>query len=219
MSRVPRPIAIAVLGVLAACERPDVSRERADTALPAPTLVTAPASAIGDTPRASVSLTPFRTIGRRATAAEIRAWDIDVNASGVGLPAGSGSYARGAAVFAQQCASCHGARGEGLATNPRLIGAEPRDFSFALDPKIPKTIGNYWPYATTLYDYINRAMPFTAPSSLPANDVYSVVAYLLAENGVIDRSRTIDAVSLPRVRMPARDRFVPDDRTGARGFR
>ena len=164
--------------------------------------------------RLAVSLAPFRSIGRTATAAEIRAWNIDVNASGIGLPPGRGGYERGAAVFAAQCATCHGVKGEGLATNPRLVGAEPRDFSFARDPKIPKTIGNYWPYATTLYDYINRAMPFTAPGSLPSDDIYSLVAFLLAENGIIERNQAMDAASLARIHMPARDRFVADDRTG-----
>lgn len=215
MSRVARWAGFLALGALSACEARDTRpvSGRADTARPAL------ASVVSGAPRVAVSLTPFRTIGRPATAAEIRAWDIDVNATGVGLPPGRGGYERGATVFAQQCASCHGARGEGMAANPRLIGAEPRDFSFALDPKLPKTIGNYWPYATTLYDYINRAMPFTAPGSLPPSDVYSVVAYLLAENGIIDRAQTMDPVSLPRVHMPSHDRFVRDDRTGGRGFR
>ena len=82
-----------------------------------------------------------------------------------------------------------------------------------------KTVGNYWPYATTLYDYINRAMPFDAPGSLPPADLYSVVAFLLAENGIVERSAVIDARTLPAVRMPARDRFVPDDRRGGPAFR
>lgn len=161
----------------------------------------------------------FGGIGRAASAAEVRAWDIDANASGVGLPAGRGTYARGAAVYAQQCASCHGPRGEGIAPNPPLVGAEPRDFSFARDPKAVKTIGNYWPYATTVYDYINRAMPFDAPGSLSPPDVYSIVAFLLAENGIIDSSTTLDATTLPRVRMPARDRFRRDDRAGGTTFK
>jgi S-disulfanyl-L-cysteine oxidoreductase SoxD len=161
----------------------------------------------------------FRTIGRPASSAEIRAWDIDANPAGAGLPAGRGTYARGAVVYAQQCASCHGAKGEGMPPNPKLVGAEPRDFSFASDAKIAKTIGNYWPYATTLYDYINRAMPFAAPGSLPPGDVYSVVAFLLAENGIIDKRIVIDARTLPRVHMPARDHFVIDDRRGGAGFR
>lgn len=162
----------------------------------------------------ATTLSAFRSIGRTATAEEIRAWNIDANATGVGLPRGKGTYDRGAVVFAQQCAACHGPKGEGIPPNPRLVGAEPRDFSFAQDPRIPKTIGNYWPYATTLYDYINRAMPFTSPGSLPPDDVYSVVAFLLAENGIIDRRQVMDAESLPRVYMPAKNRFVPDDRAG-----
>ena len=161
----------------------------------------------------------FRDIGREASAAEIRAWDIDVNPSGAGLPAGRGTYARGAQVYAQQCASCHGPKGEGIPPNTRLVGPEPRDFSFGNDPKLTKTIGNYWPYATTLFDYVNRAMPFATPGSLEPNDVYSVVAFLLAENGIIARSEVMNARTLPRVRMPARDRFVPDDRRGGAVFR
>ena len=163
----------------------------------------------------------FRTIGRDARPAEIREWDIDVNPAGAGLPVGRGTYARGAQVFAQQCAVCHGPKGEGTQPpNAKLIsGPEPRDFSFGRDPKLTKTIGNYWPYATTLFDYINRAMPFNTPGVLPANDVYSVVAFLLAENGIIQKTETLDARSLPRVKMPARDRFVPDDRKGGRVFK
>lgn len=197
--------------VLVGCEAREVREESA-----ARDRAEAPAREMGDTGRrpSAVALSPFRSIGRTATAEEIRAWNIDANATGVGLPRGRGTYERGAVVFAQQCAACHGVKGEGIPPNPRLVGAEPRDFSFARDPKIPKTIGNYWPYATTLYDYINRAMPFTSPGSLPPDDVYSVVAFLLAENGIIERRQVMDAESLPRVYMPAKNRFVPDDRTG-----
>ena len=176
-------------------------------------------SSSADTPQAMAPHEPFRTIGRTATTAEIRAWDIDVNGAGKGLPPGRGTYPRGAQVFAQACASCHGVNGEGLSTNPRLIGTEPSNFSFGRDPKLVKTIGNYWPHATTLYDYINRAMPFNTPGSLSPTDVYSAIAYLLAENKVIDRGQVIDARTLPRVRMPARDRFVVDDRKGGPSFR
>jgi mono/diheme cytochrome c family protein len=167
------------------------------------------------------SNTPSRYgIGRIARPAEIRAWDIDVNSNGAGLPPGRGNYVRGARVYAQQCASCHGAKGEGgTPPNAKLVGTEPREFTFAQDFKQAKTIGNYWPYATTLFDYINRAMPFNAPGTLPADDVYGVIAFLLAENGIIPRTATMDARTLPRVRMPARDRFVPDDRRGGPTFR
>jgi cytochrome c len=161
----------------------------------------------------------FGGIGRAATAAEVSALDIDVNSAGVGLPAGRGTYARGAEVFAAQCASCHGSRGEGIAPYPALVGTTPSDFSFGKDPKLTKTIGNYWPYATTLFDYINRAMPFSAPGTLPPGDVYSVVAFLLAENGVIEKTAVMDRRTLSAVRMPARDRFVPDNRRGGAEFR
>jgi cytochrome c len=162
----------------------------------------------------------FGDIGRVATAAEITAWNIDVNSSGIGLPRGSGTYARGAALFAERCAACHGARGEGIPPFPRLIGREPREgFPFGLDARYPKTVGNYWPYATTLYDYINRAMPFTAPGSLRPDDVYSLVAFILAENEIVDKAVPMDAHTLRAVRMPARDRFVADNRTRTSVFR
>lgn len=102
---------------------------------------------------------------------------------------------------------------------PALVGVEPRDFSFDDDPKIAKTIGNYWPYATTLFDYMQRTMPLTAPGSLQPNELYALVAFLLAENQVIPRDAVMDAASLPAVRMPSRDRFVPDTRTGGSSFR
>ena len=161
----------------------------------------------------------YRTIGRDATSSEIRAWDIDVNPSGAGLPSGRGTYARGVAVYAAQCASCHGPKGEGIPPSPRLVGTDPKDFSFATDTKAVKTIGNYWPYSTTLYDYINRAMPFATPGSLSHDDLYSVTAFLLAENGIIGKGEVMTARSLPRVKMPGRDHFVIDDRKGGPGFR
>jgi S-disulfanyl-L-cysteine oxidoreductase SoxD len=161
----------------------------------------------------------FEGVGRAATRAEIAAWNQDVNPEGVGLPAGRGNAEAGARVYAAQCAVCHGARAEGLPPNPALVGREPADFSFSTDPRLSRTIGNYWPYATTLYDYVNRTMPFNAPGSLNADEVYSVVAWLLAENGVIARSMVLDARTLPGVRMPARDRFVRDDRGGGPVFR
>ena len=159
-------------------------------------------------------------IGRRATAAEMQAWNIDVNPAGKGLPPGQGTYGAGARLYAQKCASCHGVHGEGLGAYPKLIGREPgAGFTFGQDFHLAKTIGNYWPYSTTLYDYIHRAMPLTAPGSLPPGEVYSLVAYLLAENQIIDKRTVVDARSLPAIRMPARDRFVVDDRTGGATFR
>ena len=207
---------LAMLGMttLFACELRDVPRPT-QTASSTQHGVTRPQS-VRPTP---VTPARFPGIGRAATDAEVRGWDIDVNPAGVGLPAGRGTWASGAPVYAAQCAVCHGTRGEGMGAYPRLVGAEPKNFGFGKDPKLVKTVGNYWPYATTLYDYINRAMPFNTPGSLRPDEVYGVVAWLLAENGVIARDAVIDARTLPAVRMPARDRFIRDDRTGGATFR
>lgn len=158
-------------------------------------------------------------LGHAATPDEIAAWDHDVNPKGEGLPAGSGTAATGAVVYAAKCAACHGASGEGIAPNPKLVGREPRNFAFADSVGYVKTIGNYWPYATTLYDYIRRAMPQSAPGSLTPDETYGVIAWLLAQNEVIPAEQVIDATSLPKVVMPSRDRFVRDDRKGGPGFR
>jgi S-disulfanyl-L-cysteine oxidoreductase SoxD len=159
-------------------------------------------------------------VGRPATPAEIAAWDIDVNPAGKGLPAGRATAADGARVYTAKCAACHGAKGEGLPTGPALVGREPRGgFPFGHSLKYTRTVGNYWPYATTLYDYLNRAMPATAPGSLTADEIYGVIAWILDRNEIIDSTAVMDAASLPRVRMPARDRFVRDDRRPGPEFR
>ncbi len=159
-------------------------------------------------------------VGRVATTAEIAAWDLDVNAKGEGLPAGQGSVAEGAVVYARSCAACHGANGEGIPPNARLVGRIPGDsFPFATDPKAVKTIGSYWPYATTLFDYIRRAMPQNAIGSLSANETYAVIAWLLHENAIIGADAVMDAKTLPAVQMPSRNRFVLDNRTGGAGFK
>lgn len=165
-------------------------------------LATVYASAKQGVPRAGP---PARFgLGRAATAEEIKAWDMDVLPDGEGLPPGSGTPAGGAKIYARKCAACHGASGtEG--PFDRLVGR---------DRALVRTIGNYWPYATTLYDYIHRAMPLSAPGSLPPDEVYSLVAYLLWRNEIIEETAVIDARTLPRVVMPARDRFVMDDRRG-----
>lgn len=159
-------------------------------------------------------------LGTPAAPAVLAAMNLDANAAGVGLPPGRGTPAEGAAVYASRCAKCHGARGEGMASFPPIVGP-PFDsaFRFGADVKLVKTPGNYWPYATTLYDYIRRTMPFDAPGSLQPNEIYGLVAFLLAENHVVERTAVMDARTLPAVRMPARDRFVRDDRTGGPGFR
>ena len=155
-------------------------------------------------------------IGRAATADEIKKLDIDVMPDGRGLPAGRGTVAEGATIYAAKCRSCHGASGEGGSAE-RLVGRESgANFNFAMDPKLVKTVGNYWPYATTLYDYTYRAMPFMEPGTLTPNETYALVAYLLALNKIVPDDAVMDQASLPKVKMPARDKFVPDNRKGGK---
>ena len=161
-------------------------------------------------------------IGRMVSPAEIAALDIDIDPDGAGLPAGSGSVDAGAVIYKGKCAICHGPKGEGIAPlYPPLIGRDPKgeNFVFGSDYRIARTIGNYWPYATTVFDYVRRSMPLTAPGSLTNDDVYAVTAYLLAENQVIPMDATLDAPSLRRVKMPYADRFVVDNRRGGRDVR
>lgn len=146
-------------------------------------------------------------VGRPATDEEIRAWDIDVNSTGEGLPPGQGTVKQGAHVFASKCAMCHGPTGiEG--PKDKLVGGQ----NTLTTAKPLKTIGSYWPYATTLYDYIHRAMPFTAPQSLTPDETYSVVAWLLFQNKIIPEDAVIDARTLPSIPMPNRNGFVQDPR-------
>jgi S-disulfanyl-L-cysteine oxidoreductase SoxD len=152
-------------------------------------------------------------LGHAATPAEIAAEDIDVSPNGAGLPQGSGTPEQGATVYAASCASCHGANGEGKPPlYPQLVGGPKGAVDFASDYKIPRTIGNYWPFATTLFDYIRRSMPLTAPGSLNADQTYAVTAFLLNREGLIPAGTSLDAHSLPAVQMPARSHFVNDDR-------
>jgi cytochrome c len=156
-------------------------------------------------------------LGHAAAAAEIAAMDIDASPSGAGLPAGTGTPEQGAPIYAASCASCHGANGEGKPPYPQLLGGPKGNFDFASDFKIPRTIGNYWPYATTLYDYIRRAMPLTAPGSLTADQTYAVTAYLLEREGIIPAGQSLDAKSLAAIQMPGKSHFVEDDRRGSTG--
>ena len=146
-------------------------------------------------------------LGRTATDAEIRALDIDVRADGRGLPAGHGDVANGERIYAGKCAACHGSKGLGGPMD-KLTGGEA-----TLTTTGPvKTIGSYWPYASTLFDYVRRAMPFNAPRSLSPDETYSVVAYVLHLNGILPADATLDASSLPRVQMPNRNGFTDDPR-------
>lgn len=159
-------------------------------------------------------------IGTPASAAEIAALNTDVAPNGNGLPAGRGDATKGAALYQAQCATCHGASGEGAPGSPpgpRLVGREPREgFPFGADAKHVRTIGNYWPEATTLFDYIKRTMPLQNAGSLSDDEVYSLTAFLLAANEILTAGAALDSASLMTVRMPAKDKFVPDNRRGGR---
>jgi S-disulfanyl-L-cysteine oxidoreductase SoxD len=143
--------------------------------------------------------------GRPATPDEIALWNIDVRPDGKGLPPGSGTVTQGKEVFAENCAGCHGDNGVG-GIKDRLAGGQG-----TLASAMPvKTVGSFWPYATTLFDYIHRAMPYQAPGSLSIDDTYAVAAYILNLNGILPAEGKLDDRSLPQVRMPNRDGFIPE---------
>jgi S-disulfanyl-L-cysteine oxidoreductase SoxD len=148
--------------------------------------------------------------GTAASEQEIAAVDIDAMPDGRGLPPGSGTYAQGREVYMAQCAACHGEQLEGIPElgGDKLIGG--RDSLASGSPV--KTVESYWPYATTLFDYVKRAMPLVAPGSLSDDEVYAVSAFILAEAGIIRQDQAMDASTLPQVRMPNRDGFVADPR-------
>jgi len=142
-------------------------------------------------------------LGVAVTADDAAPWDISIQPDGAGLPPGSGTAAAGEQVYAAKCVVCHGVGGAGT-PNDRLVGGQG-----TLDQlQQVRTIGSFWPYASTVFDYIRRAMPFQAPQSLTNDEVYALTAYLLAENGIVERGATLNAQSLARVRMPNRDGFI-----------
>ena len=168
-------------------------------------------------PRQGASSGQRYGLGRAATAQEVAAVDVDVGPDGAGLPPGQGSVTDGMVLYAAKCANCHGDKGQGMApAYPALVGRDPagEKFEFANDPKIVKTIGNYWPSATSLFDYVRRAMPHLTPGSLTNDEVYALVAYLLAANQIIPQTAVLDSAQLMQVRMPAAGHFVTDDRRG-----
>jgi hypothetical protein len=146
-------------------------------------------------------------VGRTPTVDEVRAIDIEVLPDGRGLPPGSGTAVEGKVIYASRCVTCHGATGK---EGPQdvLVGG----IGTLASPKPLKTIGSYWPYATTIWDYINRAMPFDHPGTLPPDQVYATTAYLLFLNGIIGERDVVDRESLPKITMPNRGGFVPDSR-------
>ena len=145
---------------------------------------------------------PAPKLGAPITAGEAAKWDLSVFPDGKGLPEGKGTAADGEAIFKNQCASCHGNAGRGATAEELVAAPQPLTEAGA-----SKAIGPYWPFATTLFDFIRRSMPAGAPGSLSANDVYAVTAYLLAANGVISDTDEMNATTLPAVKMPNRDGF------------
>lgn len=147
----------------------------------------------------------YSNIGRTPTEEEIRAWNIAIGPAGRELPAGSGTAKEGAKLFATKCAACHGPTAEGTQLAPRLLGGQ--GTISTLQPL--RTIGSYWPFATTVWDYINRAMPRNQEGSLRPDEIYSLTAYILYRNGIIQETDVMDAQSLPKVQMPNRNGFIP----------
>ena len=146
-------------------------------------------------------------VGQPPTPEEIRELGSAIAPDGTGLPAGTGSVEEGRAIFAARCARCHGERGQGD-VGPTLVGGR----GTLGTPRPLKTVGSFWPYATTVWDYVNRAMPFDEPGLLKPPEVYALVAYVLNLNGIVSADSVMDAKSLPKVRMPNRDGFVADPR-------
>lgn len=146
-------------------------------------------------------------LGRVASGQEVAAWDISIPPSGAGLPAGRGTPKQGEAVYVAQCQACHGPKGEGTPAD-RLVGG----IGSLGTGKQVMTVGSFWPYATTLFDYTRRAMPTTKPLSLTNDEVYAVTAYILYLNGIIPEGAEMNAQTLPQVRMPNRDGFIDRSR-------
>lgn len=151
--------------------------------------------------------TPKYGAGRPPTPEELRELGSAIAPDGTGLPEGSGTVAAGRELFSSNCARCHGEKGEG-GVGPRLTGGQ----GSLATAKPVKTVGSFWPYATTVWDYINRAMPFDQPGKLKPPEVYALVAYIFNLNGIIGPDDVMDAKSLPKIKMPNRDGFVADPR-------
>ena len=152
---------------------------------------------------AGAALAESPNLGKRLTADEIAPWDISVLPDGSGLPPGSGTPAQSALVYAQKCAACHGEKGQG-GISAALVGGAPLTTISAAQ----KRIANFFPYSTTVFDFIRRAMPWQQPRTLSNDEVYALTAYIFAQNKLIGETETMNAETLHRVRMPNRDGFI-----------
>ena len=153
--------------------------------------------------------------GQPIAPGDIAPWDISIGPDGAGLPAGRGTAAQGEAVYAAKCQACHGEKGAGR-PNDALVGGKG---SLEAGKAPVKTVGSYWPYATTVFDYIRRAMPYDQPGTLQADEIYSVVGFVLNANGIVGENDEMNASTLPKVKMPNRDGFVPDARPDVKAKR
>ena len=159
---------------------------------------------------ASVIAADAPKFGTPITQADLAPWDISIGPDGVGLPAGSGTAAQGEKIYLEKCQACHGEKGAGT-PNDRLVGGQ-GTLAGATTAAV-KTVGSYWPYPTTFFDYVRRAMPWNEPKSLSDNDVYALAAYIFSLNGIVPADAVMNAQTLPKVQMPNRDGFIPFPRS------
>ena len=152
----------------------------------------------------SIATITAQGLGKPISEADVAAWDISILPDGTGLPAGSGTPQQGATVFAAKCAVCHGENGKG-GSAAALVGGEPLTSGI----ETAKTVANFWPYATTIFDFTRRAMPWPRPRTLTNDEVYALTAFILAQNRIIGAGDVMNAQTLPKVRMPNRDGFIP----------
>jgi cytochrome c5 len=178
-------------------------RTRDCGALAAATRAVATCAALTLTVASALAAEPPR-FGQTISPADLAPWDISVGPDGAGLPPGRGTPKQGEVVFVAVCQACHGEKGAGR-PNDQLVGGFG---TLASDRPAVKTVGSYWPYATTLFDYVRRAMPYQETKSLTDNELYAVSAYILHLNGIIGPDDALDAQSLPKVKMPNRDGFI-----------
>ena len=206
----PLVFAILTVALIAACEDDDNDVNGTPTPTPEATPTPGPGDPATPTPEVRTTPEPGEgprsgdAIGREAEEQDIEPIDIDVVPGGAGLPEGSGTVQEGAEVYAQNCARCHGGEGTSDVFASPLVG-EPGPWQ----PGMDISIGSYWPYAETVFDYIRRAMPFDEPGTLNDDEVYAVVAWLLHQNEIVDADAEMNQESLPQVEMPNRDSFVP----------
>ncbi len=209
VKRVAGALALVAIVTLGACSEKTTSSDKE------PNMAQQKPSASTVQSRADNMKQALFGLGETATQAQIAGWDIDVRPDGLGLPEGEGSVEDGEMLYEDKCASCHGTFGEGEGRWPKLAGG-----MGTLNQERPdKTVGSYWPYASTLWDYIRRAMPFTAPQSLAVDEVYAITAYVLNLNDLVDDDFVLSRDNFSTIEMPNKEGFFIDDRPDANNSR